>query len=259
MKIACQIQYHGGYTSGWQEQPKDPSIASHLKQAIQLFSGENPGLACAGRTDKGVHALGQVVTFNTQVMRSVTRWKTGLNHFLPEFIRINKVSVMKDDFHPRFNALARTYRYYSVYGFSPHQTKIIANLSKEPNVDLMNQACKLILGEHDFSAFRGGSCQAKSPIKTCYNAAWTQRGAIYCFEIKANAFLHHMVRYLVGCMLEIGHENKDVRWFEAVLNNHLSQDFCASADGLYLCHAHYPDNFNLDFLDQRPWFDSLIA
>jgi tRNA pseudouridine38-40 synthase len=257
MKVVCQLQYHGGYTAGWQEQLSDPSLASCVKSALKALIGEDLGLECAGRTDKDVHAVGQVIAFTPSIERSLQKWKTGLNHFLPSFIRVHTVAVTNLTFHPRYHALARTYRYYCVLDRSPHHARIVSSLIKKPDIFLMNQACLMLLGEHDFSSFRGGSCQAKSPIKYCYSAQWSQKENFFCFEIKANAFLHHMVRYLVGCLLQIGYGYKSLQWFQDLLHGLREQDFCASPEGLYFCYAHYPDMYGLGFVDQRPWFDQL--
>jgi tRNA pseudouridine38-40 synthase len=257
MKIVCQLQYHGGYTAGWQEQLLDLSIARYVKEAIKAFSGEEVMLACAGRTDKGVHAVGQVISFSTNILRSLVKWKTGLNHFLPKFIRIQAINFAPEAFHPRYHAIARTYRYYCTVGQSLSFPNILTFLSKKPDLLAMNEASLLLLGRKDFSGFRGGSCQAKSPVKVCYRAQWSERNNILCFEIQANAFLHHMVRYLVGCLLEVGYKHKSLQWFENVINLSENQDFCAKAEGLYFCHAHYPDSYKFGFIDQRPWFDQL--
>ncbi len=255
MKIVCQLRYHGGYTAGWQEQPNEISIASELKSAIHKFTGERVALACAGRTDKGVHAVGQVISFDTTQTRSLSKWKTGLNHFLPDYIAINEVIDHHPDFHPRFHALARTYRYYAVVNNRPHGERIITTLYKKPCLQKMNLCAQMILGTHDFSKFRGGSCQALSPIKTCQEAFWSQKGSLLCFQITADAFLHHMVRYLVGCMLQVGLEQRSLEWFHDLIHMKQDQDFCAPGEGLYFCHAHYHSELTPGFEDQRPWFD----
>lgn len=259
MYVALLIEYNGGFAAGWQQQPGLVTVESEIIKAIKTCTGQVVDyIDCAGRTDKGVHAVGQIIGFQTHITRESVKWLTGLNHFLPPWIRvIRSWTLLDESFHPRFGAIARTYRYYLKKSkvhyplFSGAVTPYFGELDDRILVELANY----IVGTHNFSAFRSGSCQAHSPIKTCYQARWERKGAFLVFEITANAFLHHMVRYLVGTQLRVAKGEKSITWFKDLLENRTKQDDCAPPEGLYLCQVRYQENSPVQGEFRYPWFD----
>jgi tRNA pseudouridine38-40 synthase len=261
MYYICLIEYFGAHTIGWQSQPgPNLAIQNYMTKAILQFTGYTPEtIDCAGRTDKGVHALGQVIGFRTSVTRTKNKWITGLNCFLPPFIRVLDCLFCAEDsaFHPRFSAISRTYRYYIMHARSSHAcfqglvTPVYAPIDRA----LLQKCAKKIIGQHDFSAFQGGGCQAKSSIKNCVQAHWTFFESMSVFQIQANAFLHHMVRYLVGTQLQVAMNTQSLDWFSDLIENKGSQDYCALPQGLYLTHVEYRSDHRIPWTDLYPWFD----
>lgn len=208
-------------------------------------------LFCAGRTDTGVHARQQVVHFDTEAQRPINAWVKGVNSHLPAGIAIMGAREFGEDFHARFSAITRTYRYYFYCASSRDPLKPRMTWIHYP-VDLqrMRQAAACLLGTHDFSAFRAAQCQAKSPVRTLYSIELKQHDDYAWFEIHGNAFLHHMVRNLVGVLFEIGLGKKPVDWSREVLESRKRE--CATrtypATGLTLWKVEYPAAFEIDTL-----------
>lgn len=247
MRIAFGISYQGSAYHGWQSQTGLPSIQRCLEQAIAKLACHPVSLTCAGRTDKGVHALGQVVHFDSRVERSQGAWLLGGNSYLPADIRIDWVQTVPVEFHARFSALARRYRYI-IYNqplrhalWNKHSTHCYYPLDELR----MQSAANDLIGEHDFSAFRAASCQAKHAIRHVQDLKVRRYHDYVMIDIKANAFLHHMVRNIAAVLMGIGAGKKPIHWAKEVL---LAKDrriagATARPNGLYLVEVFYPEKF----------------
>ncbi len=250
MKIALGIEYDGSHFSGWQMQPHGiRTVQGELEKALSIIANEKIQVVCAGRTDTGVHATGQVVHFETQSIRSEKAWVQGVNAHLPDDVSSLWSCEVNEDFSARFTATARQYRYII---FNRRARPAI--LSKKAtwrydsiNVDAMHKAAQALIGEQDFSSFRSSSCQAKHARRNVhYVNVHRSRDFIY-IDIKANAFLHHMVRNIVGSLLEVGMGEKSPEWIAdlLVLQDRTKAGITAPADGLYMVKVTYPDEYNL--------------
>lgn len=259
-RIVAQIEYDGTQTSGWACQPGLITIEGLLQDAVSRFTDQPCGtIACAGRTDKGVHATTQVISFDTNVARPDHRWLTGLNHYLPSHIRVHALrSDLGPDFHARYRAQSRCYRYYIHLGRpSPLlQTLITPYRHKPPELSLLNDLSAELLGTHDFQAFQGGSCHAQTSVRTVHEAFWEQRGPMLVFQIRAQSFLHHMVRFIVGCTLEAASGRQSPQWWSDLIAGTAEQHCCMPAQGLYLCHVGY-EGLEEWVQMRTPWFDSI--
>jgi tRNA pseudouridine38-40 synthase len=228
-------------------------VQDTLEAALKQFARQEVATTCAGRTDTGVHALEQVVHFDTAVERDFASWVRGVNAFLPPSIAVRwacEVSnVVGDDFHARFSAIARTY-HYVLYN-NPIRSPLFvgkAGWSFRPlRIELMREAAQHLLGTHDFSAFRSSQCQAKSPLKMMHDIRIEQRGELIVFTLHANAFLHHMVRNIVGSLIYVGNGKQSPQWLGEVLamreRSRAAPTFMP--DGLYLAKIDYDDKWGL--------------
>ena len=245
MRIALGIEYDGAGYFGWQRQREVRSIQQELEASLSIVANSPIELQCAGRTDAGVHATGQVVHFDSPVERKMAAWTLGVNANLPKQIAVRWAQPVSDDFHARFSAFARSYQ-YKIY-HHPVRSSLKADYYLwEPralNVDDMRSAAALLLGEHDFSCFRGSLCQAKSPIKTIDHIQIDTIEDELILNIKANAFLHHMVRNIVGTLLKIGRGEKRVEWMSQVLEGKDRKKAGPTAEpqGLYFMKAFYEE------------------
>ncbi len=249
MRLALGISYNGQAYEGWQSQLSGLTVQDRLEQALALFTTQKVSTLCAGRTDAGVHALMQVVHFDTPLERDLSSWVRGTNRFLPPDIAVQWAQQVPDAFHSRGSAIARRYAYVLLE--SPVRPSLDAGrvgwsfrpLQEQP----MNDAAALLLGEHDFSSFRASACQAKSPVKTLRSVAITRRGAYWRFDFEANAFLHHMIRNIMGCLLAVGQGQQPVTWMAQVLAAR-NRDAAAptfSPDGLYFMGPSYEAHWGL--------------
>lgn len=244
MRIACGVEYCGAAYRGWQRQRDNGNIQGAIEQALSSVADTSIEIVCAGRTDTGVHALGQVIHFDTDVLRDTRAWVLGTNTHLPNDIRLTWAQQLNDGFHARFSAIARRYIYVLHNGltrpgvFHAHQAWHYPSL----DVEVMHQAAQALLGEHDFSSFRGVDCQAKSPNRCIESITVTRQADAIFFEIKANAFLYHMVRNIVGSLLPIGSGDKASEWLVEVLaaKDRRQAGITAPAQGLYFMQAYYP-------------------
>ena len=243
MRVALGISYRGGAYRGWQSQPDGRTVQDALEAALARFADQPLRTHCAGRTDAGVHAINQVVHVDTAAVREPFSWVRGTNRFLPDDIAVNWAQPVSDDFHARFSALGRRYVY--VLRESAMRPALEAGLVgwtfRPLDEAAMSDAASRLLGEHDFSAFRSAECQAASPVKTLRGIAISRRGAYWRFEFDANAFLHHMVRNIMGCLVAIGAGTRDAAWLERVL---AGRDRSIAAptfapDGLYFAGPYY--------------------
>ena len=205
-RIALGIEYDGSRFLGWQTQPGVGTVQDALEAALSGIADEAVSVTCAGRTDRGVHGRGQVVHFDTHAERPDAAWVRGVNAMLPEAIAVLWSQQVAPDFHARYSALSRTYRYVLLNRpvrpalAARHAGWHHAPLAAEP----MREAAALLLGEQDFSAFRAAACQAKSPVRTLHRIDIERKGECIEFTLRANAWLQHMVRNIVGTLVEVG-------------------------------------------------------
>ena len=254
MRIAMGLQYDGAMFSGWQTQPGGHTLQDHLETAIAKFIGDSNTeikTVTAGRTDAGVHALGQVIHFETEIVRPDWSWVRGVNSFLPKAMSIGWAKVVPQEFDARFSAFQRTYCYALLTG--PCPVPLVAGKAgylmqapdKTLNVLAMQEAANYLIGEHDFSSFRSSECQSNTPIKTLYQLDVIGHGPWVYFIVRGNAFLHHMVRNLVGTLLAVGSDKEPPAWVREVLEAKNRQVAAPTfmPDGLYLAKVSYPDVF----------------
>ena len=248
-KYAAGIEYAGTAYSGWQRQDHSSTIQQHLEDAIGYVANHPLQLVCAGRTDAGVHAIGQVAHFETASIRDSRAWLLGSNCRLPRDIRLKWVVPVEQDFHARFSALARSYRYVilnsDVPGALSHDR--VGWIYRPLDHEKMHQASQVLIGEHDFSAFRAAGCQAKSPCRSVDEICLSREGDLVILNIRANAFLYHMVRNIVGSLIAVGTGEQTIEWFASVLSakDRNRADVTASAAGLYFVRAYYSEQFKL--------------
>lgn len=250
MRLALCVSYNGFNYYGWQRQPDElPCIQQILEKAISKVADHLVEVICAGRTDKGVHALGQVVHFDTHAERNQRGWLLGINTHLPHDVRVQWVQPVIEDFHARFSAVSRRYRYVIYNNFVPsalfHQqtTWYLQPLDEKK----MAEAGQYLIGEHDFSSYRAVECQARSPVRTVHDLTITRQNKFIFMDIQANAFLHHMVRNIAGVLMSIGSGHHPPIWAQEVLaaKDRRVGDITAPANGLYFMEVSYPENFDL--------------
>lgn len=258
MKIALGIEYNGSDFRGWQKQKNALNIQGHVELALSKVADQPIEVVCAGRTDAGVHALGQVVHFETSVVRDNRSWVLGANGHLPKTIAVRWARPQPEDFHARFGAIARRYCYLlCCRGTKPavfHDH--MAWHYKALDVGAMKKALPYFLGEHDFSAFRAADCQAKTTSRNIQAFSIHKQNDTIIFDIKANAFLYHMVRNIVGTLMKVGLGDESPEWIASVI---ASKDRCqagvtAPANGLYFMNAFYPERFDLPRIDNGLFF-----
>jgi tRNA pseudouridine38-40 synthase len=229
------------------------TVQDTVESALSSFTQTLVPTICAGRTDTGVHAAMQVVHLDTAVTRRLESWVRGVNAFLPPTISVQWAQHMPDDFHARFSAQSRTYQYLLWQGrVRPALWAGRAGWSHHSlNLDAMRAAAGALLGEHDFSSFRSSQCQARHPIRTMHRLDIRQHGAFIVFTLRANAFLHHMVRNIIGALLQIGQQRQPPTWMAelvAAKDRRLGAPTFVAA-GLYLTAIEYPEKFGLTDLD----------
>ena len=256
MKFAAAIEYDGTAYYGWQSQPHAKNIQDCVEKALSAVADHEVDVVCAGRTDTGVHAVGQVIHFNTDANRDERSWLLGINSILPSDIAITWLRAVSDEFHARYSAKARYYRYiirdqWLRPAISRHRA---AWIKEKLEVSVMQQAATLLQGKHDYSAFRSAACQSHTPIREIYDISLTRAHKYIYLDIKANAFLHHMVRNIVGTLLEIGTGNHEPAWAAEVLEkrDRSIAGVTAPAHGLYLVGIDYPEEFSVPGPPQPP-------
>lgn len=254
-RIVLGLAYDGSHYQGWQTQPHGLTVQDRLELALQTFAKQKIHTTCAGRTDAGVHALGQIVHFDTELDRVEYSWVNGVNTFLPADIAVSWAKILPLDvqdpqfFHARFSAYSRTYHYLLHNGASrsPIWSQRAGWFFRPLDIERMRQGAQWLVGEHDFSVFRATGCQAKSPVKTMYALQIHQVDDLIVFSLRASAFLHHMVRNIVGALLYVGNGRRDPDWIAELI---ASKDRSISAptfmpDGLYLGEIAYPDRWEI--------------
>ncbi|MGE4242752.1 tRNA pseudouridine(38-40) synthase TruA [Ramlibacter sp.] len=221
MRMALGLAYDGRDYEGWQSQPSGRTVQDRLEAALAQFTAQPRPVAtiCAGRTDAGVHGLMQVVHFDTDIRRENFSWVRGTNTFLPADIAVQWAQPVPDEFHSRASAIARRYAYVLLE--SPVRPSIdsgrVGWVFRPLDEAAMREAARHLIGEHDFTSFRASACQAKSPVKTMRRIEIRRRGAYWRFDFEANAFLHHMIRNIMDCLVLVGQGLKPAAWMGEVL------------------------------------------
>ncbi len=252
MRYALGLEYEGTGFAGWQTQPPSAhvlTVQDTLQAALAQIASEPIEVLCSGRTDAGVHALQQVVHFDTDAIRPDQAWVRGLNSLLPKTTVVRWVLPISDTFHARHSALERRYTYALISdAIRPARLRNhIAWMHTPLDLSAMQQAAALLVGEHDFSSFRASQCQAKGPVRRMSELAIHQHSNTFFFTLQANGFLHHMVRNIVGALVYVGSGRWSVAQFQAVFearNRTLGAPTFAP-EGLYFCGATYPSQFNI--------------
>jgi tRNA pseudouridine38-40 synthase len=259
MRLALGISYNGQAYQGWQSQPSGQTVQDQLEAALGKITTRKVSTLCAGRTDAGVHGLMQVVHFDTPIDRATSSWVRGTNAFLPRDIAVEWAQVVPETFHCRASALSRRYAYVlreSVVRPSV-DTGRIGWVYRPLDMDAMKLAAAHLLDEHDFSSFRASSCQALTPVKTIQRIDISRRGAYWRFEFEADAFLHHMIRNIMGCLIAVGQHKQPPDWMKEVLlaRNRDAAAPTFSPDGLYFLGPRYAPQWGLP--DRTPAYDGL--
>jgi tRNA pseudouridine38-40 synthase len=249
VRLALGISYRGQAYRGWQSQPDGQTVQDAVEQALTRFADAPIRTLAAGRTDAGVHAVNQVVHFDAPVVRDDFSWIRGTNRYLPKDIAIQWCRHVSDDFHARSRALGRRYAYLLLE--SPVRPSIdegaVGWVFKPLDGAAMREAAAQLVGEHDFSAFRSSECQAPSPVKTLRGIGIERRGAYWRFDFDASAFLHHMVRNILGCLVAVGSGGRAPGWMREVLEAR-DRDAAAptfAAAGLYFVGPYYDPRFDI--------------
>ena len=256
MKIALGVEYDGTHFSGWQVQPTQRTVQGCLGDALASISNHTSKIVAAGRTDSGVHALQQVAHFETAAQRSERNWVLGLNTNLPADMNVTWAKPVTDDFSARFSALNRSYRYLILNRVS--RSAVHANkmwwVFSPLDIEKMQAAADLLVGHHDFSAFRAKLCQAHSPVKTVEKIKVTRQGDCIAIDVKAQSFLHHMVRNLVGVLVPIGEGRKPIEWAIDVLESkdRAQGGITSPPEGLYFINVEYPEQYQLPTVSPFP-------
>ena len=259
MRVALGLSYNGSAYQGWQSQLSGQTVQDKLEAALRKFTTQRVSTLCAGRTDAGVHGIMQVVHFDTELDRDTYSWIRGTNANLPRDIAVQWALHTTDAFHCRACATSRRYAY--VLYASPIRPSVdhgrVGWTFRPLDAHAMQQAANLLLGEHDFTSFRASQCQALSPVKTLMEVRLSQRGAYWRIEFEANAFLHHMIRNIMGCLVQIGQGRKPVAWMTEVLQ---ARDRRVAAptfapDGLYFLGPRYDPKWGIP--DRTAAYDGL--
>ena len=260
MRIALGLEYDGSAFCGWQTQTTGCGVQDHLEKALEQFLQQEVETVAAGRTDAGVHASAQVVHLDTDIQREPHSWVRGTNTNLHPSARVVWATTVPDDFHARYSARARTYRYLLVN--APVAPAILKGKAgwhhRALEVERMQGAAQALVGEHDFSAFRDAECQAKSPVRTLTRATVERRGGMIVFTLVANAFLHHMVRNIVGSLVYVGDGRQPPEWITELMRQRDRREAAPTfmPDGLYLAGIEYDRAFTLPAFPSHPLVDT---
>lgn len=257
LRYSAVVEYEGSQFCGWQRQVHCAGVQESVEKALSSVAARPLSVACAGRTDTGVHAWHQVIHFDTSSERAPRNWMLGANANLPASVRLHWVKQMPAQFHARFSAVSRTYRYLILN--RPIKPAVMhGGLSwcRHPlSVEPMTEAAQVLIGEQDFSAFRGAGCQSNTPMRNVKSIEIFQQGDIIAIEICANAFLLHMVRNIAGALIEVGRGNQATNWIDKLLAGRDRKKSAATAPaaGLYLIDVGYPERFALPYRQPPPY------
>jgi tRNA pseudouridine38-40 synthase len=242
-RFVLVVAYDGAPFHGWQTQPSGMAVQDVLENALSKVADQAIKVVCAGRTDTGVHALAQIVHCDLPDTRPETAWFRGVNALLPASVQVKMVCHVDSEFHARFDAIERSYRYLIYRSASAHPllSGRAGWVFRPLDIQKMEVAARTLLGQHDFSSFRSSQCQANSPVRELKMLRFREQGAVLAIEFKANAFLHHMIRNIVGALVEVGTEKRDLAWFESVFKAKDRRLGAATfaPDGLYFLAPTY--------------------
>jgi len=259
-RVALGLEYRGGAFAGWQAQrsPALPTLQETLERALARVADHPVATVCAGRTDAGVHASLQVVHFDTAALRPARAWIMGVNSLLPADVAVQWAREVPPGFHARFSARYRRYRYLVLARAQRPALLAGAVCHERRTLDAgrMHEAAQCLLGERDFSAFRGSGCQSRTPMRRVDRISVTRAGELVGIDIEANAFLLHMVRNIAGSLLDVGAGERDADWLAAVLasRDRRQAGATAPAHGLYLVDVGYDPGWALPSPPPPPWF-----
>ena len=248
-RIAVGLEYDGSAYNGWQMQPHAPSIQASLAEAASVVAAEPIAVIGAGRTDTGVHATMQVAHFDTRARRDPESWRRGINSNLPADINVHWARAVPDTFHARFTAVSRAYRYLILNRVSGSalDRKHAWWVREALDVVSMQEAATHLLGKHDFNAFRAASCQSNSAVRTIYELSLRQNASCITLDVRGDAFLHHMIRNIMGTLVKVGAGNASPDWVAELLamRDRKLSGVTAPAHGLYFVDVIYPTEFGL--------------
>lgn len=264
MRIALGVEYDGGAFHGWQLQRHQVNtVQAAVEAALGKVAAHPVRVVCAGRTDSGVHAVGQVVHFDSEAQRAPRNWVLGANANLPTQVAVTWAKPVESAFHARFSAVSRSYRYLILNratrsGLSTGRATWVHGAL---DVEAMHQAGQTLVGTHDFSSYRALGCQAKSPVRTLHSLSVKRYGELVELRVHANAFLHHMIRNIAGVLIAIGRGERPVGWAAEVLElrDRTLGGVTAPPDGLYFERVWYPDHFAIPGPPPVPWAPVLGA
>ena len=257
MRIALAVEYDGSHYYGWQSQPGLRTVQDEIQKALSKVADESITVYCAGRTDTGVHASHQVIHFDTNKTRNIRSWIYGGNSNLPKDVCIKWCTEVTDDFHARFSALSRRYKYI-IYNNPVRPALFRSGVTwqyRPLDHNLMAEASQYLIGEQDFTSFRSVECQSRTAMRNIHHVKVERKGDVVVIDIQANAFLHHMVRNIAGVLINIGSEKKPKEWLQDVLN---AKDRKMGAEtappyGLYLVGVEYPKELNFSEQFHNPF------
>ncbi|PMJ88271.1 tRNA pseudouridine(38-40) synthase TruA [Vibrio sp. 10N.261.55.A7] len=258
MRIALCVEYDGSKYYGWQRQKDVISVQEELEKSLSVIANHPVEVQCAGRTDSGVHGTGQIVHFDTDAVRQPAAWSMGANAHLPRDISVRWAHIVDDEFHARFTATARRYRYV-IFNHALRPAILASGVSHyhgDLDVKKMHEAGQYLIGEKDFTSFRATHCQSRSPWRNIMHLDVTRHGHYVVIDIKANAFVHHMVRNITGSLITVGKGEKDPQWIESLLEakDRKQASATAKAEGLYLIDVDYPEHYQLPRAPIGPLF-----
>jgi tRNA pseudouridine38-40 synthase len=257
-RVALGVEYMGAGYSGWQRQLSADTVQLRVEDSLARVLQQKVSVSCAGRTDAGVHATAQVVHFDSPVARPLKAFTRGTNTTLPKDVAITWAKSVHDDFHARFSATARRYRYV-IYNsalrsgvFNAGVTHVFKNIDAE----LMHEAAQVLVGKHDFTSYRASHCQSKTPVRSMHHIKVYRLAQFVIVDVKANAFLHHMVRNIVGSLLDVGSGEKPIAYIADVLamKDRAKASTTAKPNGLYLVAVDYDSRFELPKTHVGPLF-----
>lgn len=247
MRLAAAVEYIGTGYAGWQRQHHSETVQGRLEDALSQIANAPVEIVCAGRTDAGVHAFGQIIHFDCAVDRDPVSWLFGANALLPADISLRWVKPVSDNFHARYSAVSRWYRYLILdrNARSALLGSRVTWCKQQLDSDLMHMAGQSLLGENDFSAFRASECQSKTAMRNLSHLSVSRAGSLVQIDVRANAFLHHMVRNIAGVLIAVGNGNRPPEWVAEVLagKDRKKAGITAPADGLYFMAVQYPPEF----------------
>jgi len=258
VRIACGVEYDGSGFHGWQRQPHARSVQEDVERALAKVADHPVQVTCAGRTDAGVHATWQIIHFDTRAERSERSWLLGANANLADDVRLLWAKPVDNEFHARFAAQARRYRYV-IFNHKVRSALLRNQVTwqyQPLDCVRMQEGARHLLGEHDFSSFRALACQAHSPVRTIQRLELVRQGDYLYLDVEANAFLHHMVRNIAGVLMAVGRGEQEPDWVRRILElrDRRQGGVTAPATGLYLVGVAYPGQFGIAALGAVPVF-----